>query len=1750
MHKTYTPKIWFVVLLIVFQISSALAQPGIGIPFGFTNSGAPTATTSVNLAVNAVGQDNSTIILTPTGFSFNFAGTLYQDVVVSTNGWAALIPASLMTNAGTASLTAATAAGSNILTVASTAGLAPGMYVTGTSIMGAAAAPTVGMAQIVAVTSGTTFTINLSAPPGGLTIGTALTYYTIGTAAFATALPTNSLSTYAGGYPLIAPLWDDLNILALSYTVGATTNIRWTGKWDKNAASGTLQFGASFSSANGNIAFFYPNLAYTATGAPSASMGIAGVCTGDFYSMTPVTTNTATVDSTVENNLINGSVKPTNVQYTFNPFCPNDNCAAPRPAKDLGTINTTCTYATFSNVNATTSGSNICSTTDNRDVWFKFTKPAGTSNIKISTSAATCTAGPGTSIEVFTTCGGTSLGCATTSTANPGFGEMVLNRPCSLEVLYVRVTVDGDVTGKFRLCVNDIGNNIAGITNGATCATATNICSLPFNQTGLTTAGYGNEYDSTISPCHDPYMNGEDYVFAFTPSSNTCIRVVLTSTGNNPFVGIFDGCPDVGSTHCVSTAAGSSGTITINSVTLLAGNTYYIVVDNNSLNTTTNIPFDINITSLGTSNTYDNCATPYSLGSIGNNAACVFSTFSTECSSPSPVGAGYPTPSCGNFTDGVTGDVWLSFTASFTGNLLIRTQPSAANSTADAAMQVYTGSCGAFSLYACDDNSAGSSMPLLSLPVINGTTYYIRVWTVNPANTGSFDLCLTSACAPPNDVPCTAVLVPIGATATGFNTCAGSTNEPPNSAQCTIGGIINTVWYKTVVPASGSISIRTHPLTLTDTQIQAFTLAGGCANAATTYVNKGCNDDGPDCGVQNGQSYHDYSELLINSLTPGDTIFIAVDGYNSQTGTFEITVVDGSSVSYAPVYMQDCAYPFEVCGSSNLSVPDPGPLNFGNVCDFSPTYDCWQNGERNSLWYRVTVNPGTLQFAINSVTDYDFIMWDVTGVSNACAQIQAHTLPSARCNWVTTTGQTGISTANPSANWEPSINVVGTRTYLILIDNWNPPSFVTGFTLDWMGSPIASNPTSVTWNGGIDTNFTTVNNWGTAPCNALPSCTVDAIISASASGRYPTMTVNTQVKNLAINSGATLRIKTGVILDVCGDFTNNGTLIAEPGSTVRFSGTVNQGIFGSLTGTNSFANLVILKTSGTVTLNCNIDVSENFSTASATSIFNVNAKYMRVGGDFSNSTANTTFTGYAASTLEFNGSSAQHFTNSSGSMVVFNVVMNKPSGNLYLTGANSTMNIDSTATLTLTKGLISTRAFAALEVNMKNKATNSIVGHNTTSYIDGKLRRPVYVGVPLTLPLSIDFPVGDTLTPGGYELANVTFTSGTTISNLLANFSPWPTPATPPAIGPTANECMIATYNILPLFNDGYWTITKGNASFNGIYKITLNSLGHTNNVGTGWTVVKADQAANPSLTASWGLIGQCVISSTQFNTIRVNINGTYAYAVTTTIGSNIINTANTTALSVGAPITGTGIPVGSVITSILNSGAFTISNAATATGSISATLGNTASAGTSFNALYSVAQSTVPLPIKLLTFTADHEGENIVCHWITGSETNNDHFDIERSFDGETFEKIGKVNGYGAGVSTTNRSYSFEDPDKCHEIRYYRLRQVDIDGQFEYSETVAVNCISKDQMIQIHPNPAYETITYQFSQANDEVLNIRIIDVTGRILKDENVNAIRGFNSFNTPVSELPAGVYYLHIRSNSDNPSSTPRQVQFMKN
>ena len=141
-----------------------------------------------------------------------------------------------------------------------------------------------------------------------------------------------------------------------------------------------------------------------------------------------------------------------------------------------------------------------------------------------------------------------------------------------------------------------------------------------------------------------------------------------------------------------------------------------------------------------------------------------------------------------------------------------------------------------------------------------------------------------------------------------------------------------------------------------------------------------------------------------------------------------------------------------------------------------------------------------------------------------------------------------------------------------------------------------------------------------------------------------------------------------------------------------------------------------------VLLNANTDIAGNFTTVTNTSKFNINNKVMKIGGNFTNVNGVTTFlnTNYANSRVEFNGLNNQYFTNSAGAINLNRVTMNKPSGKLYLMGANSSIAVDSV--LTLTSGIIDTRNLPALEIYLKWINAGAIVGYNAGSYIDLQLR--------------------------------------------------------------------------------------------------------------------------------------------------------------------------------------------------------------------------------------------------------------------------------------------------------------------------------------------------------------------------------------------------------------------------------------------
>lgn len=133
------------------------------------------------------------------------------------------------------------------------------------------------------------------------------------------------------------------------------------------------------------------------------------------------------------------------------------------------------------------------------------------------------------------------------------------------------------------------------------------------------------------------------------------------------------------------------------------------------------------------------------------------------------------------------------------------------------------------------------------------------------------------------------------------------------------------------------------------------------------------------------------------------------------------------------------------------------------------------------------------------------------------------------------------------------------------------------------------------------------------------------------------------------------------------------------------------------------------------------------------------------------------------------------------------------------------------------------------------------------------------------------------------------------------------------------------------------------------------------------------------------------------------------------------------------------------------------------------------------------------PLPVTLISFNGKSENNQIKLTWKTTSETNNKGFEIERSADARTFEKIGFVDGNGD--SKEINTYHFTDLNPLAK-GYYRLKQLDYDGQFEYSKVISVK--SDAAIVKVYPNPAQEYLTISGIAQKQP---FSIIDQNGRVV-------------------------------------------------
>ena len=573
-----------------------------------------------------------------------------------------------------------------------------------------------------------------------------------------------------------------------------------------------------------------------------------------------------------------------------------------------------------------------------------------------------------------------------------------------------------------------------------------------------------------------------------------------------------------------------------------------------------------------------------------------------------------------------------------------------------------------------------------------------------------------------------------------------------------------------------------------------------------------------------------------------------------------------------------------------------------------------------------------------------------------------------------------------------------------------------------------------------------------------------------------------------------VNFSTGTDIDITGNWSNASGSGASAYSNVQdltLSGNANQNI----SGVNGFHNLNISKSGGggtrTVTISGTVILNDGASgggmTVSNHDVVNGTANYNLLGDWTNDGTFST------SGTVNFNGTAAQSISgdNSFGSLIIDNAAGVSITDQLTTTIAND---------LTVTSGTFSTGTGTA------------------TVVFDGMGEQQINGSVTFN---NLTKQAGDTLRLSGNSTVNgtLTLTEGiinTTSSDLLIIGPDGDIPSG--SVNSYVNGPLQHTENsttadtkLFPFGNDGvYRPIT-----------LNLTQADATVRTYTG----SITEGAPPSRTLPTGADSLTRVSAFRYYTITQSPSAAVT-AASVTIDYNVDDRSDDGPtlriaksdgagnwINIGGTGSASGTEPGDFVAGTITSGNFTTF---------------------SDFVLASSSEPLNPLPIELLSFSGEVAGETVELKWVTAWEKNNDIFVVERSEDGVNFTAIGEV--HGAGDRQAEFSYNFTDAQPLQGIAYYRLKQVDIDGNFDYSRIISLTYLREVTFVAgVYPNPAEngQTVLRIEGAAPNSTLQLKMIHASGRVVKtiqlqsDEAGSVTEKIASLN----RLASGVYTLLI-------------------
>jgi hypothetical protein len=181
-----------------------------------------------------------------------------------------------------------------------------------------------------------------------------------------------------------------------------------------------------------------------------------------------------------------------------------------------------------------------------------------------------------------------------------------------------------------------------------------------------------------------------------------------------------------------------------------------------------------------------------------------------------------------------------------------------------------------------------------------------------------------------------------------------------------------------------------------------------------------------------------------------------------------------------------------------------------------------------------------------------------------------------------------------------------------------------------------------------------------------------------------------------------------------------------------------------------------------------------------------------------------------------------------------------------------------------------------------------------------------------------------------------------------------------------------------------------------------------------------------------------------------------------------------------------------------------------------------------------SATNTVVVLPIELLFFEGKYADNQVKLTWTTATEHNNHHFTLEKTTDGTNFEFVAELPAAPGGNSSSALHYSAVDPNPSAGLTYYRLKQTDFDGAFEYSNLVPVIIEDEKDIFNIYPNPTQNAAQVVYRCSTDETAMLNIYDYNGRLVKSTYIQCMKGQNSASFSMEEHPDGLYFATLSAN----------------